>query len=303
MKKFSNYQYVGGEMSERDKKEAGSKFWNKGKWDNFVLPFLPEDCKGMTLIDMGCNAGLFLKLAEDKGFSKVIGIDADKEVIRKAIAYRERNGGTYDIQRRRMERSINKLPIADFTILANAHYYFAINDWLDYLDKLQTKTRYCIIVTAKKKSVRCKASADPKVIRDYFKSWDEVGDMIEPSPEGDPFPRRLCGLCFKSRLIEKVPIDSLNNGNNQQTGFWKQLDKGVKPIDTQYHRRLKSYRKKKWPKDRMLRCIQNKAVLYENIKRNGMIIVGSKNRIGDGNHRHDIMRHLGHKSIFIRRVL
>ena len=60
MKQFSNYQYIDGEMSERDKKEEGSKFWNKGKFDNFVKPFLPEDCKNMTFIDMGCNAGVFL---------------------------------------------------------------------------------------------------------------------------------------------------------------------------------------------------------------------------------------------------
>lgn len=55
-------------MTERDKKEVGSKFWNQGKWDNFVLPFIEDDCKDMTLVDVGCNAGLFLKLAKDKGF-------------------------------------------------------------------------------------------------------------------------------------------------------------------------------------------------------------------------------------------
>ena len=140
MKKFSNYQYVGGEMSERDKLEEGSKFWNQGKWDNYVLPFLPDDCSGMTLIDMGCNAGVFLKLAEDKGFERVIGVDANKGAIEKAIAYRESNGGTYDIQRRHMERCINKLPMADYTVLAMAHYYFLAVDWLYYLDQLQARS-------------------------------------------------------------------------------------------------------------------------------------------------------------------
>ena len=77
-------------MSERDKQEKGSKFWNKGKWDNFVLPFLPDDCGEMTLIDMGCNAGIFLKLAEDKGFKQVIGVDSNREAVKKALFYKKK---------------------------------------------------------------------------------------------------------------------------------------------------------------------------------------------------------------------
>ena len=71
MKSFSNYQYTGGEMNERDKQEVRSKFWNEGKWNNFIKPFLPKDCGEMTFIDIGCNAGLFLKMAKEFGFKRV----------------------------------------------------------------------------------------------------------------------------------------------------------------------------------------------------------------------------------------
>lgn len=309
MKPFSTYQCVlGNPMTERDKQEAGSKFWNEGKWDNFVAPFLPEDCSEQVLVDMGCNAGLFLKLAEDTGFSQVVGVDANKEAIKRAIAYREKVGGSYQIQRRRMERSVDKMPVADFTILANAHYYFHINDWLDYLDRLVAKTRYCIIVTAKKREVRCKASANPVVIRRYFRDWDEAG-MVEPSMEGDPYPRKLWGLCFKSRLIERVPIDSITNGNHMQDGFLTELDKGIDPMETTYLKDLRRYRRrrkqKKWTEDRFRKYMDIRHKVYESVKKYGLlkpIIINAENRVIDGNHRARIIKHLGYKTILVRRA-
>jgi len=125
MKNFSSYQYIDGEMNDRDKEEVGSKYWNKGKWDNLVLPFLPKDCSEMTLVDMGCNAGLFLKLAEDKGF-KTIGVDSNSKAIELAIEYKKRNKGGYQIIQSRMEDC--DLPIVDYTIFVNSHYYFDTED-------------------------------------------------------------------------------------------------------------------------------------------------------------------------------
>ena len=77
MKPFSKYQYLeGDENTDRSNNEKDSKFLNKGKFDTFIAPFLPEDCTDMIFVEMGCNASLFLKLAEEHGFSKVLGFDA-----------------------------------------------------------------------------------------------------------------------------------------------------------------------------------------------------------------------------------
>jgi len=315
MKQFSNYQHVPGEpMTERDRQEVGSKFWNKGKWDNFVAPFLPKDCEGMTLVDMGCNAGLFLEQAEQRGFQRVIGIDRNKEAMRKAIAYKERIGGKYELRRQYMQNCIEGLPMTDYTVLANSHYYFLIDSWLEYLDKLRTKSAYCIIVTAQKQRRFDHASADLKDIRSYFAQWEEVGFIDELSLEGDPFPRRLWGLCFKNPILERVPIDSLTTGNNVQKGFYADLDKGKHYSETRYWRILKPYRLKKgWPLKRIERYVQIKVDLYKDMKKNGLlkpIVVTAydaphlepQDRIIDGNHRYAIMKHLDHKSILIRRV-
>ena len=310
MKRFSNYQYVEGEpMSERDKKEAGSKFWNKGKWDNFVVPFLPDDCKNMILVDMGCNAGLFLKLAQDRGFSRVIGVDVNKEAIRRARNYKERNGGTYEILYSDIRACIDKLPAADFIVFANSHYYLPIDHWLNLLDKLRVKTRYCILVTVEKRIGTHRASGHLVDIRNYFRDWRENG-ITKVSLENDPFPRPLYGLCFKSCWIDRVSIDNLIDSNSVWRtlyDFWVEIDKGVDFCKTPYYEILKKRRieRRKWDKDKVDASFRQKIEIFQDMKKNGLkepLIVDRNNKVIDGNHRLEIMRYLGYKSVLVRRV-
>src|SRR5574343_485811 len=102
MKPFETYQYLAGEpMTDRDKVEVGSKFWNKGKWDNFVLPIIPKDLgdlKEQTFVDMGCNAGLFLKFASEMGFGRVIGVDSNEQAVKRGEEWRDKNGGKYEFK-------------------------------------------------------------------------------------------------------------------------------------------------------------------------------------------------------------
>lgn len=307
-KSYQTYQYLEGTpMTDRDVKEQGSKFWNKGKWDNFVAPFLPEDCSEQTFIDMGCNAGLFLKFAEDKGFKNIIGVDSNEEAIKRGVEWRDNNGGNYRLVQATIEDCIDELPLADYTVLANAHYYFTINDWIDYLDKLQYKTRYVIIVTAEKKHInRCWASADVPSIRNYFKTWEEVGFIDELPTKDDPQPRRLWGLCFKSPFVDKVAIDSLDSSNHVQDQFYEELDNGTPYKETKYYKILKKYREK-WGEEKLNRWIEERIRVYNDIKEYGLkrpVLVDffKQDRILDGNHRYAGVRNLGYKNIFIRKV-
>ena len=304
MKPYSSYQCLKGTpMTDRDVKEQGSKFWNEGKWENFIKPFLP-DGKDLNFVDMGCNAGLFLKLAEDMGF-KALGVDFDKDAVDRGEVWRDSNGGKYDFYRLALNESIEKLPLSDYTVLANSHYYFTINDFLDYLDKLKFKTRYCIVVTDEKRHLnRCWASANVEDIRRFYREWEEVGfiDLIDPT--GDPSPRKLRSLCFKSKFLEKVPVDSLDSSNHVQDGFYSELDKGTEYKKTRYYRIMKPYRKN-WSEKRLNNWFQERVDLYQSVKKEGVktpLIVDNDDKILDGNHRYSMLKSLGNKDIFIRRV-
>lgn len=319
MKKYEVYQCLKGEeMSDRDKKEEHSKFWGVGKWNNFVLPFLPKDGTDQILIDMGCNKGLFLQLAEDMGFV-AIGVDSNPGAIESGKKWRDEHGYKYDLRQFGIEHCIDTLPMADYTVLANAHYYFTVNDWLEYVDKLQYKTRFVIIVTDEKHHLnRCWASADIEDVRSVFKNWDEVGHIGVLS-QNDPSPRKLQAVCFKSRFIERVPIEQLDASNHVQDEFWKEIDAGKSYKDTRYYRILVKYRKN-WEPGRLDTWFQERIRNYESIKKDGLrtplivertlvqqkdkqgILQPPKYRILDGNHRYSGLLHLGYKSVFVRKI-
>ncbi|MDA8792872.1 class I SAM-dependent methyltransferase [Bacteriovoracaceae bacterium] len=47
------------------------------KWKKFIKPSLPFELEGKTILDCGCNAGLFLVQAIKEGASKCYGIEVD----------------------------------------------------------------------------------------------------------------------------------------------------------------------------------------------------------------------------------
>jgi len=307
MKPYEVYQYLEGHsMTPRDVLEKNSKFWGIGKWNNYVLPLLPKDCSNLTLIDVGCNAGLHCMLAREKGFKKVIGIDNNAVAIEKGKQFKSWHGLDYELRFQDIEAYLDRAPVADYTIMINAHYYFTISGWLDYLDKLKAKTRYCLIVTTKRAPRTHMASADIHYLDHYFSEWEKM-DGIDPLPmEDDPSPRLLWTRLYKSPILDRVKFDGLINRNDQK-GFYQELDdnENMNPMDTEYGRYMLKYRKGQWTKNEVELYIANKKHLYENIKENGFIkpmILNRKNKVVDGSHRYIIAQHLGNESGIFRKV-
>jgi SAM-dependent methyltransferase len=309
LKPFSSYQHLEGfPFTERDNKQIGSKFWNEGKWNNFVAPHIPTPTKEWVFVDMGCNAGLFLAKAEQLGFGKVIGVDSDKEAVKNGEKWRDEHGFKYQFRLAKMEQAINELPVADVTVLANAHYYFTINDWLDYLDKLQYMTRYVIIVTAEKRSKQvCWASADVPDIRYYFRGWEEVGFTDELPLEGDPDPRRLWSLCFKSPFIERMNLADIDCGNHVQDGFYNELESGKGYQETKYYHIIEKYRREKWSQEKIHNWFWDRVDVWDKVKVNWLtrpIYVDHSERVRvlDGNHRYGMFNDMGFKTILVRKT-
>ena len=119
---YQNLAVEGVTFEDTNRKD--SKFWNEGKWRNFIEPLLPQDRQ--TFVEIGCNAGLFLKMATDAGFQDVIGIEANRQIMDQAKRYRERIGGTYQLLHQCVGKDfvLDELPLADVTLLSNVHYYF-----------------------------------------------------------------------------------------------------------------------------------------------------------------------------------
>ena len=99
MRTYQNIEIDGVDIGLTPAKK-GSRFCNEGKWENFINPLLPNDCRDQVFVEMGCNAGLFLKMAKEKGFRDVVGVEQSTRTYRSARKYRDSLGLDYEILNR-----------------------------------------------------------------------------------------------------------------------------------------------------------------------------------------------------------
>jgi hypothetical protein len=152
------------------------------------------------------------------------------------------------------------------------------------------------------------APHDIESLRSYFPEWEEVGVIDKVPLEGDPAPRKLRSICFKNKLYKRVNLNKIitsKGGSNKL--FYDEIEQSIPPEKTKYFKWLQnnSITRKYWPKNKLLRYIGRKIKLYHDIKSNYImypIIIDSNNEIIDGNHRCEILKYFGHKTVLARRV-
>jgi tRNA (mo5U34)-methyltransferase len=69
------------------------------KWSR-IARAVPSDLKGMSVLDIGCNAGFYSHEMKKRGAGRVLGIDSDEDYLRQARFAAEIQG--YDIEFRKM---------------------------------------------------------------------------------------------------------------------------------------------------------------------------------------------------------
>ena len=300
-----------------------SKFWNTGKWYNFIAPHLPEDCTDQTFVEMGCNAGLFLILAEDTGFRHVVGVDKDKTPVLEGLKYRDSIGYKYKIIKSTLggqfgnpgNFNIDKLPVADFTLMSTFHYYIDINSWIKYVDRLRNKTRCVLIISRHTRQYHWRALSDLKPVRRYFRDWEELGMISGISKDGDPSPRDLWSVLFKNPVLERINIDEVKTHKENSTaemyiavGDLATLvrdNDDIDPFETEYYRAWVKRKQGRWSSKRIKTFVKSKFDLMVSIKSNGLLeplIIQQDNKLSDGGHRLAILKALGYKSVLVRRI-
>lgn len=212
---MNNYQNVIVDGKTYGKRERStSRFFNEGKWHNFIEPLLPKDCSEMTFIDFGCNYGIFLKMAKERGFENVLGVESNKTVCDVAEKYLGPNSNIIctqvdgDIVRNNF---ICDLPATDYILLANFHYHVYTSVLIHFLNLMRRKTRYAIVVSVEDaRSKLYSAKSDIASVRRYFRLWDEVQLINNVPEEGDLTPRKMYSILFKTE-IDRIPISDVTS--------------------------------------------------------------------------------------------
>jgi len=330
MKVHQNIVIDGVDLGDRTTRK-NSKFCNEGKWDNFVDPLLPDNCYDMTIVEMGCNAGLFLKMAKERGFHTVVGVEMVGTNCYAAKKYRDSLGMDYKVLNRTLgnyivgtskggiainpnsadyrEFDFDEIPAADVTLLANFHYHLDINTFLMYLDRLRIKTRYCIVVSAKVRSAHWKANPDMNSLRVYFRDWEEVGSVYPPSTDGDPHKRVMFSMLFKSPMLRRVDIDTIHSRRGENAERDIEFAESIRDSDyindireLPFYERQKLLRGK-WSEDDVDSFVKGKVKLLRDVKENGIrepLLIRSDGRIIDGGHRLLMYKVLGRQGVIAR---
>ena len=320
-KLYQNLRIEGEEFNVQNTNRENSKFWNEGKFDNFIKPHLPTDCTDMTFVEMGANCGIFLKMAKDMGFRNVIGIEKDKTPVAEGKRYRDLLGYDYKLLQRQLGGQfgdkgtfdINELPVADYTVMSTFHYYIDINSWIKYLDQLRSKTRYVVIVSRHVIKRHWRAYSDLKEVRKYFKDWEEVSYIAPISKEGDPNPRDLWSICFKSPVnLSRLPVeDVVTTGSREMYLAVQDLanevgdNDEIDPLSTEYSKQWHKRKKGRWKQGSIDKFVTDKTSLLIDVKRNGLkepLLVHDNLRLCDGGHRLSILKKLGYKNIIVRKI-
>ena len=319
VKVYQNIEIPGVDFNIHGEDRKNSKFWNEGKFENFIKPHLPKDCTDMSFVELGTNAGLFLRMASDMGFRDVVGVEKDKTPVEAGLKYRDLLGYKYKLLKRTLggqfgesgNFNFDELPVADYTVLSTFHYYIDINTWVKYLDQLKNKTRYIIIVSRHVNQRHWRALSDLEDVRKYFSDWEEVGYIAPISKEGDPKPRNLWSICFKSKLDRVNIKDIKTRGNGEMYDAVQDLVKDVvnqdkvDPLKTKYYEVWVNRKKDKCNPKLIKKFVTDKTNLLLDIKKNGPrdpLIVQEDLKLSDGGHRLSIMKGLGYKSVIVRKV-
>jgi len=299
-----------------------SAFWNEGKWDNFIKPLLPKERQ--TFIEIGCNAGLFLKMATDEGFKNVIGVERDRQIFGQAQTFKNSIRGTYKLVHQQIGDNFEpeQLPVADVILLSNVHYYFPIGVFSKLVDTLRGRCSHCIIVSAQAKRAKGNAFYDRDVVRGYFRDWQEEKIIEDLKIEDDPSPRKyMYGLSFKGSLVP-IRMEEIYGHFWEASKSVESRSYELAPAAKEFFELVLSntpfnyeetlfyeYWMKREPKrmtpEKTRDWLIYKAELAKDIQKNGMkepIYISSRGKFMDGLHRLIIANLLGYEHILARTI-
>jgi len=327
------YQYLelpdGKPFSRPNPSRAQSRFWNEGKWKSFVAPLLPKDVTDQTFVEMGTDAGLFLKMAKDYGYRTVTGIEKNQTPVKWGRLYRDTLGYDYTILKRTLGGKfhengtfdIDELPVADLTLMSTFHYYININSWIKYLDRLKAKSCYVLIVSRTDLTFplgqnHWQARADLDAVRGYFYDWGEMGLVENVPKEGDSKPRDLYSVLFQSPVIQRIPIEDIDlrfgAGKDGMPEAVTDLAERIAAGDafdlfaTDYYRLWKLRKEGRWSERALRTFVGLKAGVLKDVQDNGLkdpiLVERAGLRLADGGHRLTMLKVLGHKSVIVRLI-
>lgn len=322
MKREICYQNVDSEQySSENFLRANSKFYNEGRWHSFIEPLLPDDCRKRTFLEIGCNAGMYLRLAKKKGFNRIVGTEKDKKIAVQARWYRKKIKSNYKIILQKSgawDCDYSVLPMADVVLMSCVHYHMRPVELIELLDHLFITCQYLILVSVEDAKITTRVNrvgGQEETANNYFKHWKRLRKITIDS-QGDPVPRKMYSILYESNLQRHRIDDLLNpefyNRKLRILNYCEAFTKFVKLVirenydikGTEFYKLYIQGRRPELGKERKKR-IRKLMLMIRSVYLDGMkkpLLVNSHGHLLDGSHRIILLKHLGYKYVLCREV-
>lgn len=278
----------------------GGKDSSEYRWNLFIEPLIEKDGIDRRFIELGSNAGFYLRKSRSLGFES-IGVENNPLYVAQARYWEEKE----PIGTKTIDTDLNKydIPVAHTVLLANVIYYLSPEQVTSLIHVLRKRALNVIVISRHESLSRIKYPCEKEKICQYFSEWEVV--------EGGEDKRHWSAL-FKSPKMIELPISKLviydlrnpNKGEKFQSSFSEMVEligdgRPFDIINTEYWNYFVGM-----PSFKRMKYIKRGFNLFKSVKKNRLTKpllikkhIDDKYRVFDGNHRLIICDYLGIKRL------
>ena len=221
---------------------------NEKRWKNLIEPLLPSrDGKDRLFIELGSNAGFYLRKMADLGF-KTIGIEKEDEFVAQAKYWEENDPkGTETIQADLREWPLRASYIV---LLANVHYWLTPDELKELIHWLIVRSMYVIVIGRFRPMRQHKSDCRLPALLESFDGWVQ-GKVTE---DGKHY-----GTIFRNPIIIEREVSELEffqklmKSKRFYAAFAEMVEKVLSGEITKLETGSKYYRYLQWRNDKTRR--------------------------------------------------
>ena len=265
--------------------------YHEWRWRNLVGPLVNKDGADRMLLDIGCNAGFYMKKTQMLGY-KTLGVEIDDDYISQAPK---------NLEITKADINYYKPHCAYLTLLLCVHYHQSAEQVEALLNNLLDSTAYMIVMGRNEMyRGRVKTYPDLQYITSKLKAW-KINSTIKA--------RQFYSILVKNPFLEELGVEELyqttynfvlglDGFDNFVPAFEEFVKRTLDDFDYDHSNSdLVKYFKRRKIKYPLGYC-WNYKVLINELKEHGIhTALRVKGRIKDGFHRLIILRELGYKRV------
>ena len=260
------------------------------RWNTLIEPLIPPDGNGRRFLELGTNAGFYLRKAAEFGYD-TWGVEKAERFLEQAKYWEAQEPRGVRVE----YGDINDydIPANFITLFANVHYWQTPEQVDRIVERLRDNALHVIMVSRHHRSERHLSDCTEPAIMEWFKDWELLDERRDS---------KFFSLIFKNPDL--VEYDTINLFNIQPFTKSKKFLPAMREfVDLNISRRRYTYNHTKYweyckwrgwkPRVNYHRTLRHKILMMERDGITRPLLVRENGLMVDGNHRLITAEYLG----------